>query len=138
MNMLDGRITEIITADEISLVRVSTGTCLLNTVIIDSPATNPGLRTGHQVKLLFKETEVILSKTFLLDISIRNRIECRVKKITAGKILCEITLIISDTNPSVEIQSIITQTACEELNLQENDKILALIKTNEVSLLTND
>jgi molybdate transport system regulatory protein len=138
MNILEGEITEIVTADELSLVRVNIETSLLTTVIIDSPANNPSLRTGHRVKLLFKETEVILSKTFTLDISIRNRIECRIKKVRTGKILCEITLTVSGIAPAVEIRSVITQTACEELDLRENDRILALIKTNEVSLLTND
>jgi molybdate transport system regulatory protein len=138
MNILAGEIAEIMTQDEISLVRVRTGTVLFSTLVIDSPRTDPGLEVGRHVRLLFKETEVIIAKIMPLEISIRNRIECTIRKITSGKLLCELTLSIIGTMPEVMIKSVITQNACEELRLREYDKILALIKTNEVSLLTND
>jgi molybdopterin-binding protein len=48
--------------------------------------------------------------------------------------LAEISLLFGENN----IKSIITTNACQKLNLQENDTILALIKTNEVSLSPND
>lgn len=136
MNVLPGEITEITTEEGISLVQIRLETLLFTSIVLDIPATSPYLVTGHSVSLLFKETEVIIAKPSVLAISVRNRIECRVKKIRTGKILCELTLVFAGalTGQEYEIRSIITRNACEELELKENDKIIALIKTNEVSL----
>lgn len=144
MNVLQGEITEIITENEISLVKVKVGdSLLLTSIVIDTPATSSYLKKGHPIKLLFKETEVIIAKPLpsqLLAISVRNRIECIIRKVTTGKILCQLDLDFLHAGPGEyrEIRSIITRDACEQLNLQENDKIIALIKTNEVSLSAND
>lgn len=136
MNVLPGEITEIVTEDGISLVKIRLETLLFTSIVLDIPATSPYLATGHSVSLLFKETEVIIAKPSPLAISVRNRIECSIKKIRAGKILSELTLVFTGaiSGREYEIRSIITRNACEELELKENDKIIALIKTNEVSL----
>jgi molybdopterin-binding protein len=134
MNTLHGEIVEILTAEEISLVRVKVDDFVFTSLVIDTPAINSWLVKGHQVSLFFKETEVIIAKTLPLAISIQNRIECVVKSIKSGKLLCELNLVFNEW----QIRSIITRNACEQLNLQENDKVIALIKTNEVSLAAND
>ena len=58
------------------------------------------------------------------------------KKNKGGKLLSELMLNFAGKGPEqeYEIRSIITREACEQLELKENDKIIALIKTNEVSL----
>jgi len=76
----------------------------------------------------------MITKTEDLKISIQNKIPCIVSKINGGKILSEITLKFNER----AITSIITTNACEQLNLMENDNVLALIKTNEISLSPND
>src|ERR1700730_12415025 len=134
MNKLQGEIVEILTTEEISLVKVKVNDYVFTSLVIDTPSTNSWLVKGHQVSLLFKETEVIIAKTLPLAISIQNRFECVLKSIKAGKILCDLTLTFNEW----QIRSIITRNACEQLNLKENDKVVALIKTDEVSLASND
>jgi molybdate transport system regulatory protein len=146
MNVLPGEIIEIVTEDEISLVRIRMDDQVFSSIVLDTPATISYLRTGNPVRLLFKETEVIIAKTSPLAISVQNKIECVIKTIKKGKILCELALGICGSHAesapasgqSREIRSIITRNACEQLNLRENDIIIALVKTNEVSLSAND
>lgn len=134
MNVVYGEITEIVSEGELSLVRILAGGQSFHAILIDTPATSTYLRNGHPVRLLFKETEVMIAKQDSLQISVRNQIRCRVAKIIPGKLLCELTL----DWPGAPLRSIITRTACEELNLKVNDPVIALIKTNEVSLSPHD
>jgi molybdopterin-binding protein len=148
MNVVYGEITEILSEGELSLVRILAGGQSFHSILIDTPATSTYLRNGHPVRLLFKETEVMIAKQDSLQISVRNQIRCRVAKITPGKLLCELTLDwpvlpihqtgIAPFEPGAPLRSIITRAACEELGLKVNDPVIALIKTNEVSLSPHD
>lgn len=173
MNTLAGEILEIITEEQISLVKVKAGEWIFSSIVIDTPATSTWLQKGHPVKLLFKETEVIIARGPSLIISVQNKIPCTIKKITMGKILCQLDLHMAKVTaatsaspatatsgptqataaaaasgattatapaaaPEWQIRSIITRNACEQLNLQENDPVIALVKTNEVSLSAHD
>ena len=137
MNLLKGFIAEMETADELSLVKVKVHEQLFSSIVIDTPQSNAWLQKGNAVKLLFKETEVMIAKTFPLAISVQNKIECTVSRIKKGKLLCELELAIT-ADPAATIRSIITRNACEQLQLQEQDRVIALIKTNEVSLSAYD
>jgi molybdate transport system regulatory protein len=160
MNVLHGEITEVISEGELSLVKILAYGQLFQSIVIDTADSSPWLTKGSPVRLLFKETEVIITTTDPLSISVRNQLRCRVKKITAGKLLCEVTLAWSAPQPPdhtpaetggtgaatpetasslpPDIRSVITRNACEQLNLKENDPVIALIKTNEVSLSPHD
>jgi len=164
MNTLHGEITDIRTEQSISLVKVLAEGHLFHSLVLDAPDTSPWLKEGAAVRVLFKETEVMIalppdplppgSATSPLLISVRNQLPCRITAITRGAILCELTLSLtpSSIQPSVPgdtpsstqsvprdispstIRSIITRSACESLDLKENQDVIALIKTNEVSL----
>lgn len=152
MNTLTGEILEIVTEEQISLVKVKVDEWIFSSIVIDTPATSSWLQKGHPIKVLFKETEVIIALGSSLAISVQNKIPCTIKKIMMGKILCQLDLRMEAAIPAPpatastarsgaaapEIRSIITRNACEQLNLRENDKVLALIKTNEVSLSAHD
>ena len=162
MNVVYGEITEILSEGDLSLVRILAGGQSFHAILIDTPATSTYLRIGHPVRLLFKETEVMIAKQDSLQISVRNQVRCRVAKITPGKLLCELTLDwpvlpihptgitpsesgitssesgITPSEPGAPLRSIITRAACEELDLKVNDPVIALIKTNEVSLSPHD
>ena len=136
MNTLSGHITAITTEDEISLVKVDAAENTFTAIVIDTPERSAYLKPGHPVRLLLKETEVIIATTSPLAISVQNRIACLIKKIQTGKLLCELTLSLEGSDK--EIRSIITRNACDQLSLQTGHKVTALIKTNEVSLSTHD
>ncbi|WP_343587001.1 TOBE domain-containing protein [Flavobacterium sp.] len=131
MNVLKGIITEIQSHEGISLVKLKSNENIFTSIILDVP---DYLKENNTVKIIFKETEVIISKDLNPSISVQNQIYGRIESIKKGVILSQITLSIGED----KIQSIITTNACEQLDLKENQNILALIKTNEVSLSAYD
>lgn len=134
MNVLNGIISEIQSHEGLSLVRVKSNEFVFSSIVLDTAETSVYLKMEYPVKIIFKETEVIISKDLNPNISIQNKIPCRIESIKKGVILCQVNLIFKEQI----IKSIITTNACEQLNLEENESVMALIKTNEVSLSAND
>jgi molybdate transport system regulatory protein len=134
MNILTGHIIEVQSNQGMSLVKVEVDGLLLTSIVLDDPHTVAYLQNGTMVDVLFKETEVMISKDMNPAISIQNRIPCIVKKLIVGVLLGQVELMIGEK----VIRSIITSNACKQLALKEKDSVLALIKTNEVSLSPHD
>ncbi|HMG83179.1 MAG TPA: TOBE domain-containing protein [Ferruginibacter sp.] len=134
MNTLTGTITAIQSHDNLSLVKVLSDSVNFTSIVLDTPATTDYLTIGNTVQLLFKETEVIIAKNFDIAISVQNRIPCNIRSIVSGVILSQVNLSFGATM----ISSVITTNAVKQLGLKENDTVLALIKTNEVSLSPHD
>jgi len=134
MNTLSGNIVTIQTYLALSLVKVAVKDIVFTSIVIDTPETSDYLKIGANVKLYFKETEVSISKDAQLIISIQNKIVCTITAIKQGNLLSQINLSFG----GLEIKSIITSESCNKLNLKENESILALIKTNEISLSPHD
>lgn len=130
MNNLLGEIVAIKSDEHFSIVEMSVDGTVFKSIIIETPDTVPFLRTGNQINIMFKESEVSIAKDFKGRISLQNKIPCSIKGIEKGKLLSKIIL---DFNTK-KIVSIITTGAVEQLQLKENDTVLALVKTNEVIL----
>ncbi len=130
MNTLNGIISEITTEGSLSLVKIKVEDTLFTSIIIDTPETLSLLNVGNTVTVLFKETEVIISKTKAGSISLQNILPCTVQNIKKNKLLCQLTL----TWKEYLIDSIITTTAFESMNLQQGSIVYAMIKTNEILL----
>jgi len=133
MNVLLGNITEITTDGSLSLVKLKVQNTVLTSIVIDTPETSDYLKTGNKIKVIFKETEVILAKKISGIISLQNKIDCIVNSFEKGALLCKIVL----NFETAKITSVITRNAFDQLDIQENDEITAMIKTNEISL-SND
>lgn len=134
MNILNGIISEIQSHEGISLVKVKSNNVVFSSIVLDTPKTASYLKIDNAVKIIFKETEVIVSKDINPNISIQNQLLCPIESIKKGVILSQINLSFG----GIILKSIITTNACEKLDLKENDSVLALIKTNEISLSPND
>jgi len=130
MNSLLGNITEITTDGSLSLVKLKVQNTVLTSIVIDTPETADYLKIGNEIKILFKETEVILAKEITGKISLQNKIDCRVHSFEKGNLLCKVILAFGN----YKIVSVITRNAFDQLEIQENDSITAMIKTNEISL----
>jgi molybdopterin-binding protein len=130
MNVLTGTITDIHTEGNLSLVAMVAGDLPLHSIVIDTPAQNPWLSPGKNVQILFKETETMIARDWHGGISVRNRIPCRIDSVETGVLLCVVKMRWRDQ----EIGSIITANAARELGLKAGDEVLALVKTNEISL----
>ena len=66
---------------------------------------------------------------FKIAISARNKLEGVVKKIENGTVASTVKIEISK---SVNLTSMITKEAVEELNLKEGDKVEAVIKATDI------
>ncbi|WP_348823804.1 TOBE domain-containing protein [Flavobacterium aestuarii] len=133
MNSISGNVIEITTEGSLSMVKVKVQNSVLTSIVIDTPETASYLKTGNNIKLLFKETEVILAKKITGIISLQNKIDCVVDSFEKGALLCKIVL----NFETAKITSVITRNAFDQLDIRENDEITAMIKTNEISL-SND
>ncbi|HIP60800.1 MAG TPA: transporter [Campylobacterales bacterium] len=89
------------------------------------------LEIGTDVILGMKATNIILSKEYEGIISVSNQLNCIVEKVGNGELLTSVTLRIGKNL----IESIITRKSSSNMNLQEGDKVKALINESELSIL---
>ena len=68
---------------------------------------------------------------FIIAISARNKLEGVVTKIENGAVASTVKIEISE---SVNLTSMITKEAVEELDLKEGDKVEAIIKATEIMI----
>ena len=131
MNTLRGKISGIESNGHVSLVDVTVGDDTFSAILLESPDDAPYLKSGNEVTVLFKETEVSLAKNLSGQISLRNRMSATVKQIRLGEILGEVVL----DYRGQAVVSIVTSRSVKRLGLVEGDEVEALVKANEVSLM---
>ena len=131
MNKLRGRIASIQSNDHVSLVDVEVNDDVFTATLLETPDDAPYLQVGNMVEVLFKETEVSLAKGLSGLISLRNRINTRVSAVHSGVILSEVVL----EYGAFSLSSIITTRSIKRLDIKPGDKVEALVKANEVTLV---
>lgn len=131
MNKLTGIITQIQQSGAILLVDVDVDGHGFSALLIESAAQPQWLQKGNVIDLVFKETEVSLAKNLNGMISLRNRMICKVLQVERGELLSKITLQFQKHT----IVSAITTRAVDSLQISIGDKIEALVKANEISLM---
>jgi len=130
MNEITAEIINIELQDSIALIEMKSGSHLLKSIVIETPDSNNYLIIGEKVKVIFKETEVIIGIGTFENISLQNRIPCKISKIEEGRLLSKIYL-----NSDVGgLCSIITSKSVKRLNLIPDIDVMAMIKTNEIML----
>lgn len=130
MNTLKGKITQLNSTENLSLVSVSVGAYLMSAIIIDTPETTDYLKKGAAIELVFKETEVIISTGNGKDISLRNQIPGHIEAIDSGPLLSKVML---KTDVGM-VTAVITTNAVQSLDLSVGKEAIAMIKTNEIML----
>ena len=130
MNSLSGIINQIEVNGSLSLVGIKVGECDFKSIVVETPETAEFLKIDGPIKVLFKETEVIISTDANPQISLRNKMRAIIRSIEEGKLLSKISM---DTNAG-NVISIITTNAVKQLSLIEGSSVLAMVKTNEVLL----
>ena len=85
---------------------------------------------GSRVKLIIKPTHIAIAKEFVGEISHSNQIKSIIKSINNGRLLSAIKLQFQDT----VLESIITLSSSQKMELKVGDNIIALIKANEISI----
>ena len=130
MNILKGHIDSIKVNGDLSIVKVKVGSVLFSTILIDTPETAPYLKLENEVKVIFKETEVILGVGDMSGISLRNKMLGRVCDIKSDTLLSKVSI---ETEMG-KITSIITSNAVKQLQIVQDMEVTAMVKTNELML----
>ena len=130
MNIFHGHINRIHTHGNLSLVRMKSGTIELSVIIIETPESVPYLKMGNPIRALFKETEVIICTSENISISVGNKIPCLVKNIEEGNLLSRVEL---DFESNI-FSALIPADSRKILDLKIGDKVIAMVKTNEIML----
>jgi len=134
MNKLSGKIINVKSDDHMSIVDMEVSGDVFKTIVIETPSSAAFLKIGTLLNIMFKESEVSLAKDLSGKISLQNKMMCIVKKINKGKLLSSITLDYKGN----KISSIITTAAVEQLSLNVEDEVLALVKTNEIIIAPDE
>lgn len=131
MNEFRGEIIDIEVSGSLSLVSVNIGDYfVLKSIVIETPETADYLSLKKQIKVLFKETEVILCTENNVAISLQNRIEGVIKHIEKGTLLSKVEI----TTKAGELVSIISTNAVNQLGLKHGTNVIAMVKLNEIML----
>lgn len=130
MNTLSGEIAQLDHEGKLTIVQVNVNSLLFTSVIIDDGNMSDFLRVGNQVKVMFKESEVIVAVGKDIQISLRNQLPGTIQKIEYSNLLCKLTI---DTAAGM-VKSMITKNAVDSLGLQQGKEVIAMVKTNEILL----
>lgn len=135
MNKIPGKIVEISSSENISLIAVDTGSRVLYVLVVETPETAKYLKIGEKIYLLIKETEVALAREIQnCQTSFLNQINCIVEKIILGKVLSKIVL----NCETCQLKAILPTEAIKQMKLKENENVVALIKANEITIMEAD
>ena len=133
MNKLKGKIVDIQSSDNISMIHVDVEGDMFSSIVLEGKKGPVNYKIKDSVTLLFKETEVGIAKDLTGMISLRNRFKAVIKKIDKGPILAKITL----NYKNRAIESIISARSTSQMKLKDNEEVEWLVKTNEVTLMKN-
>jgi molybdate transport system regulatory protein len=130
MNILKGKIEAIDVNGDLSIVKVRVGDMSFSSIMIDTPVTAPYLQINNSIRVIFKETEVIIGIGSVDGISLRNKMVGEVISIASDKLLSKLMI----KTKVGEITSIITTNSVRRLKIKIGTEVTAMIKTNELIL----
>ena len=133
MNKLKGKIIDIQSSDNISILHVDVAGDVFSAIVLEGNKGPANYKVKDSVTLLFKETEVGIAKDLTGMISLRNRFKSTIQKIDAGPILAKITL----NYKNHTIASIISAQSTHQMELKDKDVVEWLVKANEVTVMKN-
>ena len=122
------KVKEIKTIDSLNIVEFDFNNITLKMMSLEL---NKDITIGKKVELVVKPTNVIISKSYIEDISLSNQILAKIVSFEDGKLLSSLSLKAFDTF----FESIITKTSKVKLDLKENDEVNILIKASDLSIL---
>ena len=131
MNRIRGKITEIETDGNISLVTIEAEETCFSSTVIDTTESASYLNAGSDIYMVFKETEMAIGKNLLGGLSLRNRFAATITTIELGKVLAKVEIDFKGHR----LHSIITAQSARNLDLKIGDQVEGIVKTTEISLM---
>jgi len=127
MSMINAKITEIQSVDSLNIVSFDFLGTPLKMMSLDL---KDEMQVGREVSLNVKPFHITVVKDFYGDISYSNRLDAVVKSCENGELLSSVKLSVN----GVVLESIITKELALEMELKAGDKVLAMIKANDLSI----
>lgn len=134
MNILRGKISELTTSGNMTLVGVDVDGTRMTAIMIGRPGKVSYLRISGDAELLFNEASVSIGKMIEGQISLNNQLDCTIERLVLGEILTQVIL----SFKGEQLTSLITTMSAKRLDLKPGDRVTAFIKTNEVMLKEPD
>jgi molybdate transport system regulatory protein len=128
MNRLIATITDIKSVDSINVVSFDVAQ---RTMKMMSLELNESLVVGTKVVLGAKATNIALAKEANPMLSISNQLEATIARIDMGALLCSVKFDFAGHL----LESIITRDSALKMQLTVGDRIVALIKSSELSIV---
>jgi len=128
MNYIVASISKIQSVDNINIVSFTHESQTLKMMSLEL---DEAFKVGDKVKLGAKSTNVSLSKSFNVELSISNQLPSKIVSLDMGGLLCRVKVKFSDT----QLESIITKDSALRMDLQKGDDVLVLIKSSELSIV---
>lgn len=132
MNRLPATVSAVAACDGLALIDVATEGVACTAMLVGEPEPARRYPPGSTVTLLFKEQEVALAKDLAGAISVRNRLPCRITALHQGELLTRVEL---RFGPHA-LAALITTRSARRLELAPGDAVEALVKSNEMTLLS--
>ena len=92
---------------------------------------NEDIKLGTEVLLSCKATNIALAKNFDGKLSYSNQIPMHITSIEVGKLLCSLSLELGD----LKLESIITTSSIQRMQLTVGENVTALIKSSDLSIM---
>ncbi len=131
MNKLSGNIKNIETSDNISLIDIEVHDSIFCSIVINTDGTDDYLKVGNNINLLFKETEVDILPYRNKKLEKKNKLVTKIDSFKLGKILTELNM----NYYGNKLTALILSRHMKKYNFQIGDKIILLIRTQEILLM---
>lgn len=128
MNSFKASITKIEKVDSLNYIELNYRGKALSMVSLELDS---DLKVGVSVEIVFNPSHVSIGKNLRGDLSCSNRLNGIIENIDNGKILSSLQIRVEE---SELIESIITRTSSDRVNLKVGERIEALIKATEISI----
>jgi len=128
MNLIPAIITDIQSIDNITIVSFKTAHYAMRMMSLEL---NGSLSIGSEVILGVKATNIALAKEITGMLSISNQLKVAIEQINMGSLLCSVKFKFEN-----QIwESIITRDSAQRMELKAGDKMTALVKSSELSIV---
>lgn len=83
------------------------------------------------VRLLVKETDIVIAKNRSGTLSIENKYPCSISGVTSGEVFSEIAI----DSPLGAMTALVGRNAQDSMKLEPGDRIQAYIRANEIAIM---
>jgi molybdopterin-binding protein len=126
MNSFKAVVIKIISRDYINFIKVSANEIGLNILTLQL---NDNITEGKETSVIFKESEVIITKDFGCFIGIDNIIPSIILDMNVGMIFCEILL----DSVCGKFKALITVDSLKKIRIYKGDRVFAMIKPDDMA-----